>query len=187
MCLAINKVKTKFQYRAIGNETLNINNKTFKGKCYKYLGVDVGYTTNSKYAQINNLTRTLMQPLRSLAWAGNGVGVRDLCILAPLGRFLNMLPTPVLFRLDEGRFGKLQKLQNEAVRIILNCPKYVLLDGMKKELHLPTIRHSIEEINIMTVIKHIRSTGSHELLHDIEDYINNVRTFRRQGKIGYKR
>ena len=58
-----------------------------------------------------------------------------------------------------------------------------MIDAMKLELNLPHINHRMEEVNLLTVIKHIRNRGGQELLCNI----NNVRPFHRQGKRGYMR
>lgn len=190
MGLLINEEKTKFQCRAMSSKVLTLNNKHIERvRSYKYLGVYVGYTADSRDAELNHIlmqSRTRMQPLRSLAWGGNGAGVpvlRSMCISTV--RSVIDYASPVLFCLDEGRFGKLEKLQNESMRLILNCPKNAMVDAMRQELALPTVKHRVEELNLTSVIKHIRNAGGYVLLKDIEDYINNTRTFRRQGRRGY--
>lgn len=93
--------------------------------------------------------------------------------------------SPVLFCLDEGRFEKLERIQNEAMRIILNCPKNALIDAMTIEIGLPRIKSRVDIINISAAIRHMRNKGGHALVKDINDCINNTRTFWRQGKRGY--
>ena len=129
-----------------------------------------------------------MQPLRSLAWSGNGVGVPVLrCMYISTIRSVIEYASPILFCLDGGRSEKLERIQNEAMRIILSCPQNAMIDAMRHELSLPLIKHRIEEVNIATTIKHIKGKGGSELLKDITNCINNVRTFRKQGKRGYIR
>ena len=58
--------------------------------------------------------------MRSLAWGGSGVGVPVLrSMYISTVRSVIDYASPLLFCLDEGRFDKLEKLQNENMRIIL--------------------------------------------------------------------
>lgn len=188
--LVINENKTKFHCRSISNQYLHINGKSLERVgTYKYLGVHVGYTAESREAEVCHLStqcRARLQPLKTLAWSGSGVGVPLLRMLyISTIRSIVEYASPVLFCFDDGRFNTLEKMQNQAMRVVLNCPKNAMVDCMRLELNLPTVKERIEEVNTIAAIKHIRSNGGEELSNCISDYCNKIRAFRHQGKRGY--
>ena len=159
--LVINENKTKFMCRSKGKHDLHINGKAIERvKTYKYLGVYVGYTAESKEAEVNHLTtqsRSRLRPIKALAWSGRGVGVPILRMLyLSTIRSLIEYACPVLSCFDGNRITKLERLQNEAMRVILNCPRNAMIYAMRCELNLPSISNIISEVNTVGAVRHLR-------------------------------
>lgn len=190
MGLIINEEKTKFQCRSMKEEHLLINGKEIERvRSYKYLGMYIGYKADSKDAELNHILtqcKTRLQPLKSLAWSGTGAGVPVLRMMyLTTIRSVVDYASPVLAGLGEGRLGKLEKIQNEAMRIILHCPPNAMICAMRVELSLKSLRNRIEELNITAAIRHIRSGSGNELSRNIIGRISNLIAFRKQCKQGY--
>lgn len=84
------------------------------------------------------------------------------CVETQFGQF--EYASPIFFRFDDTR---LEKLQNDSMRVILNCPRNAVVDTVGQELGLPTKKSRVEEINIINMIKQTISTGGRELVKDI--------------------
>ena len=190
--LLINESKTKFQCRATSNKKLMINGKYIERvRSYKYLGMYVGYTADSREAQLNHLQtqcKARIQPLRSLAWRGKGAGVPVLRLMyITTIRSLIEYASPVLSCFDDGRLEKIEKLQNEAMRIVLNCPRNAMIDVMRLELSLGSIKNKVTETNVIAALRHMRSGAGKKLASDLHAAITETRLHRWQGKRGYIR
>lgn len=148
MGLVINEDKSKFQCRSIGSKELFVNDKRIERvRSYKYLGMYVGYTADSKEAETNHIItqcKARLHPLRSLAWSGMGVGAPVLraMYIATIRSIIDYA-SPVLSCLGNGRLDKIEKVQNQAMRIILNCPKNAMIDAMRNELKLNSLRNRV--------------------------------------------
>ena len=191
MGLVINEEKTKFQCRAKGRKELAINGQQLERvRTYKYLGIHIGYTADSREAELNHLTvqcKARLQPLRSLAWSGRGAGVPVLRMLyLTTIRTIIDYASPVLTCFDEGRWEKVEKIQNEAMRIVLHCPKNAMIDTMRMEMNLSSLRSRAEETNIIAALRHMRSGAGNKLARDIHLGMREPTTFRKQGKRGYR-
>ena len=190
MGLIINEDKTKFQCRAIGHKTLLINGRHIERvRSYKYLGMYVGYGADSREAEVNHLVaqcKARMQPLRSLAWSGRGVGVPVLRMMyLTTIRSVIEYASPILSCLDDGRWEKIEKLQNESMRIVLSCPRNAMIDAMRLELSLSSLRSRVEETNIIAALRHMRLRAGSRLACAVRSNIRNNGPPRRQGKRGY--
>lgn len=191
MGLIINESKTKFQCRATGHKTLTINGSDIERvRSYKYLGMYVGYGADSKEAELNHLVvqcKARLQPLRSLAWSGRGVGVPVLRMMyLTTVRSVIEYANPILSCFDEGRWEKLEKIQNEAMRIVLSCPRNAMVDAMRLELNLTSLRSRVELTNIVAALRHMRSGAGSKLACAVLDSIGNNRASRRQSRRGYR-
>ena len=60
-----------------------------------------------------------------------------------------------------------------------------MIDCMRLELNLPTIKEKIEEMSVIATMKHIKSVGGERLSNCVYDYNNKFRAFRHQGRKGY--
>ena len=117
--LVINERKTKFMCRAKTRQELHINSQSIERvTSYKYFGVCIGYTAESKEAEINYLKTQCCARLRALkvlAWHGRGVGVPVLRTLyISTVRSLFEYASPALSCYGNGRLDKLEKIQNQA-------------------------------------------------------------------------
>ena len=63
----------------------------------------------------------------------------------------------VLLSFDIKRFDELEKMQNEAMRIILNCPRNAMIETMRVELNIPSIKDRVGEVNLTMAIRYMRS------------------------------
>lgn len=149
----------------------------------------VGYAADSKEAQLNHILtqcRARLQPLKTLAWSGLGVGVPVLRMMyITTIRSVIEYASPVLSCLGEGRLEKLEKLQNEAMRVILNCPPNAMICAMRMELSLETIKHRVELANLISAFRHVRSGSGDTLAVTLKDNVNKRRVSRTQGRQGY--
>lgn len=184
--MVINEQKTKFMSRTRGDIILKVNGKSLERvKSYKYLGVYVGYTSESKDAELNFLKmqcRARMRPMKALAWHGKGVGVPVLRLMyISIVRSVIEYAAPILSCFDGGRLNKLEKIQNEAMRIILGCPRNALIIAMRNELGLPSLTHKIEEVNITSAVRHLRTSSGNVLRNNLNE-INTLRASSLRGK-----
>lgn len=63
---------------------------------------------------------------------------------------------PLLALVQDRRLGRVEDIQNEAVRIILGCPRISKVFDMRKELSFPSIRERITEVNLLAGIEMLR-------------------------------
>ncbi|MPC75105.1 hypothetical protein E2C01_069490 [Portunus trituberculatus] len=59
--------------------------------------------------------------------------------------------TPVLIQFSATQLHPLEPVQNEAMWIILGCPKTPWIEVLRAEMHLPSIMCRIQEITSRTV------------------------------------
>ena len=70
---------------------------------------------------------------------------------------------PVLSVIGAGRMAILEKIQNEAMRIILGCQKNTMVEVMRNELNLPRIQDRVTQTNIKNAHNLIRSGRGEEI------------------------
>ncbi|KAK4318782.1 hypothetical protein Pmani_010205 [Petrolisthes manimaculis] len=129
--------------------------------------------------------KSRLHPLRCLAWSGTGVGAPVLrTMYVATVRSIIDYASPVLSCLGDGRLEKIEKVQNQAMRIILNCPKNAMIDAMRMELNLESLKNIREETNLIAALRHVRA-GGQKLEKCINDGVLGNKTFWRQGKRGY--
>ena len=98
--------------RSKTNQELQLNGKKLERvKSYKYLGVYVGYTAESKEVEVRHLAtqfRDRLRAIKALAWSGHGVGVPLLRkVYMSVIRSLFDYASPVLSYFDERRLTKI--------------------------------------------------------------------------------
>lgn len=102
---------------------------------YIYLGVYVGYTNKGKEAELKYITtmcKSRLQSLKSLAWAGKGVGINALCMVyISTVRSLIDCVAPALSVIGKGRQENLERTPNEAMRIIIGCQRNAMVEVMR--------------------------------------------------------
>lgn len=187
--LVINENKTKFISRGRKAVSFKINGKSIENVAYyKYLGMYIGYSHESKDAELNYLLaqcRRRLQPMKALAYSGRGVGIPILRMMyITTVRSLIDYAAPVISTFGEGRMSKLEKLQNEAMRIILGCPMTVKIEVMKMELNLQSIMNRVSEVNTVLAVRLIRGEGGIELLNTIRNVVNYDKQLK-CGKLAY--
>ena len=53
----------------------------------------------------------------------------------------------------------IERIQNNAMRIILGCPQHVNIDTMRLELNLPSLQDPIESMAASQIIKSVKIEG----------------------------
>ena len=88
-----------------------------------------------------------LAPLRVLAHRGLVVGIPVLRMFyISVIRSLIDYAAPVLVRFSDSHLRSLERIQNEAMRIILGCPKTAKIEVLRAELSLPSVVCRIHEI-----------------------------------------
>ena len=133
---------------------------------YKYLEVVVG-DTQAKSKELCTLIQTCrvrLRPLKTMIWNGSGVlkVVLRMMYIAYVRSVIDYAP-PVLINLGQGRFRKLETVQNDAMRIILGCPKTAQVDNLRQELSLPSLKNRIREVNTIIAVKILREKNTFSL------------------------
>ena len=141
----------------------------------------IGYTAESREAELNYLTtqcRASLKPIKVLAWSGHSIGVPILRMLyQSTVRLLIEYASPVLSSFDDRRLIKLERLQNEAMRVILNNPmQNAMIYAMRCELSLPSIQDTIREVNVVSAVRHMRSESG-AAMHNKLQAVRNKQNF----------
>lgn len=159
--LEINADKTKFQAKGNLNASLKLNNTEIErvSTC-KYLGVNIGFRKKgTTIKHIREKCLAYLSPLRMLANKTYGVGVSNLLMFyKSVIRSIIDYAAPALFAFSDSQLRPLETVQNEAMRIILGCPKTAKIEIMRKELNLPGIAVRIREITCRTIARMITTS-----------------------------
>ena len=160
MGLVICNEKTKIQTQNNMQVDLLLNEtKLQKVDVYKYLGIYIGYTSHSKVREISyleNACKGRLRPLKVLAWRGNGAGIPVLrAVYISTVRSVIDYAASALILYSKKHLQKLERIQNEAMRIILGCQRNTRTDIMRTELNLPSIECRIKELTIAAVLRNI--------------------------------
>ena len=133
---AISKVRNESKELALQNDIIEYV------ETYKYLGIHVG-NTQSKDIEIQRLVtscKTRLRPLKAMAYSNLGASVSILrTMYIAYVRSVIDYAAPALANFDKGRLRKLEIIQNEAMRIILGCPKSTKVSNMRLELGIDAI------------------------------------------------
>ena len=126
---------------------------------HKYLGVYVG-GTQGRIKQFHELIENCNQrlrPLKAMAWNGSGASISILRMMyIAYIRSVIDYAAPALVCLGKNRLKKLESIQNEAMRIIIGCPRTVKILNLRNELNLPSLSDRIHEINTVSAYKLIK-------------------------------
>ena len=158
--LVINENKTKYQSRTPNAKEFWLNGiKLQKVSTYKYLGMLVSFHNNAKnqITCVKNICTARLKPLKVLANKGNGVGVPVLrTVYLSVVRSIIDYSAPVLVSYSEKDLRPLEVIQNEAMRVVLGCPRTTRIEIMRMELNLPSIVHRIRELSAISTLRLIR-------------------------------
>lgn len=159
------KLKTDF---ILNNESLGWVN------CYKYLGVYVGGSQgkNKEYEALLATCKTRLRPLKAMAWDGRGASVAVLrTMYISYVRSLIDYAAPALIGLGKNKLAKLETFQNDAMRIILGCPKTAKVINLRHELNLPSLADRIREINTAVAVRILRDNRDTLPKRDLVDHL----------------
>lgn len=165
--LVINTSKTKFQASSRICRSPSIGSaKIARTHCYKYLGAQISFKkTDQCVLYVRDLCLSRLAPLRLLANRGLGVGIPNLRMFyISVIRSLIDYAAPVLVQYSASQLKPLDYVQNEAMRIILGCPKTAKVVLMRAELGLPSVIDRVSEIACRAVGRLICS-GHEPLRH----------------------
>ncbi|MPC98533.1 hypothetical protein E2C01_093906 [Portunus trituberculatus] len=103
---------------------------------------------------VRDLCLPRLAPLRLLAnmglGAGNPVSPKSVLYISVV-RSLIDYAAPVLIQFSATQLRPLELVQNEALRIILGCPRTARIEILRAELQLPSIMCRVQEITCRTV------------------------------------
>ena len=156
MGLVINTSKTKFQTNLRVCRSPSIHStKLDRVHSYKYLGAQISFKNPARCVEyVRSLCLPRLAPLRILSNRGLGVGVTVLRMFyISVIRSLIDYAAPVLVQCSPTQLKPLELVQNEAIRIILGCPKTAKIEVMRAELVLPSVVSRIHEITCRTVCR----------------------------------
>ncbi|MPC96068.1 hypothetical protein E2C01_091305 [Portunus trituberculatus] len=112
---------------------------------------------------VQDLCLPQLAPLWLLANRGLGAGIPVLRMFyISVIRSLIDYATPVLIQFSSIQLRPLELVQNEAMQIILGCPRTARIEVLRAELHLPSIICRVQEITCRTVSQML-CTGSDSL------------------------
>ena len=174
--LVVNENKTKYQSRNANGLDFWLNGeKLQKVSSYKYLGMHIGFSkTMDQINYVKNICTARLKPLRVLSNFGNGVGIPILrSVYLSTVRSIIDYSAPILSSFSEKDLKPLEILQNEAMRIILGCPRSTRIEIMRMELNIPSITHRVRELTIVSVLRLIRR-GDEYLKAIVEKYIHDL-------------
>lgn len=160
MGLVINENKSKYQSRMMNGCDLKLNGiRLEKVQSYKYLGMYIGFNKyKDEIDHLKTICTARMNPLRVLANKGNGAGIPVLrMVYISTVRAVIDYAAPMLILYGENELKPLEILQNQAMRIILGCPRSTRIEVMRLELNLPTIFDRINELAAMAAVRLIRN------------------------------
>ena len=184
LVISTEKTKILIQDTSRPRDPIQINNGTID-ECqqYRYLGIPTNTAADASTSQdfISNLRKRLEQRLRPLRLlTGKKVGVS-----IPIARnfYLLFIRSVIdyhalhLCNISDHHLNQLDKLQNQAMRLILGCPITTRVVNMRKELHLPSIPDRVKTLAATAAAKCIKSpqTAPHftsllqEELHRLPD------------------
>ncbi|XP_068245305.1 uncharacterized protein [Palaemon carinicauda] len=111
---------------------------------------------------VKNICTSWLKPLRVLSNHGNGVGIPILrsVYLATLRSIIDY-SAPVLCSFSDKDLRPLELLQNEAMRVILGCPRTARIEIMRLELNFPSVTQRIRELTVSSIIRLIRQNDRH--------------------------
>ena len=113
--------------------------------------------SNEQINYVKNICTARLKPLRVLSNFGTGVGVPILrSVYLSTVRSIIDYSAPILSTFSEKDLKPLETLQNEAMRIVLGCPRSTRIEIMRMELNIPSITHRVRELTIVSTIRLIR-------------------------------
>ena len=157
----INVSKTRaFNHGKSQEEEFVLNGEKVKWvPYYNYLGVIVG-GAQAKNQEVNTIIHRCqerLRPLKAMAWNGRGASILVLRMMyIAFVRSVIDYAAPVLIHLGKSKFKKIETIQNDAMRIILGCPKTAKIINLRYELNLPSLWDRIREINVTIGVKILR-------------------------------
>ncbi|XP_066959103.1 uncharacterized protein [Macrobrachium rosenbergii] len=157
--LVVNEGKTKYQSKLTNGLDFWFNGeKLQKVQSYKYLGMYIGFSnTKEQINYVKNICIARLKPMRVLSNFGNGVGVPILrSVYLSTVRSIIDYSAPLLSSFSDRDLKPLETLQNEAIRIVLGCPRSTRIEIMRMELNIPNITHRVRELTIVSAISLIR-------------------------------
>ncbi|XP_068204845.1 uncharacterized protein [Palaemon carinicauda] len=162
--LVVNEIKTKYQSRIVSDEEFWLNGvKLERVTIYKYLGMYIGFgKIMDQITYVKNICTSRLKPLRVLSNRGNGVGIPILrsVYLATIRSIIDY-SAPVLCSFSDKDLRPLELLQNEAMRVILGCPRTARIEIMRMELNFPRVTQRIRELAVSSIIRLIRQNDRH--------------------------
>lgn len=177
--LKLNASKTKIMVIKSTSTKMPLNSIVMDGEVigmeyeFKYLGVMIDYKLNFK-ANVDYICKKVAKKVGVLSRLARYItfGARMSIyksIIAPHFDYCAML----LYLGDGASFGRLQKLQNRAMRAILKCKKLTPIRAMLDALKLLNVKQRVHETTIKFIYK-LRNGHSPDYLNEMVTYNGDV-------------
>ncbi|XP_066959236.1 uncharacterized protein [Macrobrachium rosenbergii] len=163
----------------VSDETFWLNGvKLERVTSYKYLGMYIGFgKIRDQITYVKNICISRLKPLRVLSNYGNGVGIPILrSVYLSTIRSIIDYSAPILCCYTDKDLRPLELLQNEAMRVILGCPRTARIEIMRMELNLQSVTQRIREVAVSSFIRMIRQNDRH-LKTIVNRYVTGVPGF----------
>lgn len=160
--LVISPEKTKVLHkRGKDSKIIKLQGKVIEEvTTYKYMGVTLGQCNhrNDEVTKIKQICLPRLTLLRKVAWGSVGSSIPVLKTL-----YISMIRSVIDYRasnllnLSKARLQAVERIQNEAMRIILGCPKTAKIETMRYELGLMPITHRIQLIATLQITRSLNT------------------------------
>ncbi|XP_069169366.1 uncharacterized protein [Procambarus clarkii] len=139
---------------------------------FKYLGLEVPLYGPVVFRLCRQFKERL-RALKAVAGYHSGYGANVRIVKMMYFAYIRSLvdyAAPLLVLMPERKLGGLEKLQNEALRIILGCPRTTKILNMRKELNILSVVDRVTEINCQIGIKMLRLTHPNPCTEALQNF-----------------
>ena len=176
--LVISPEKTKVLHkRGKNRKILKLQGKIIEEVAtYKYMGVVIGQCNhrNDEVAKLQKICQPRLALLKKVAWGSVGSSIPVLRML-----YISMIRSVIdysasnLIGLSRNRARALETIQNNAIRIILGCPRTAKIETIRHEVNLPPITDRIKVTATLQIMRSLNTT---------DDGVWNEAVFKPKGK-----
>ncbi|KAK8371716.1 hypothetical protein O3P69_018966 [Scylla paramamosain] len=117
--------------------------------CHQYLGIwmDGKLHLHQHVSETRNRIRARLKVMRFITATESGADLRVLKTYLQAIRTIIDYATPLLATIHPAQIEHLEKLQNEALRIMLGAPRWTKVCNMRVEAKIPRVKYRIHAMN----------------------------------------